>query len=179
MNSLKFKTKEEMESKIETMKEVTKEFGTEVKLDLVKLKDITKVLEDDFSGESVVKVLKEFDNHENIMVEMVKNASFVDGINFIKEHIIREHNDTQTKVLSEIINSAVVISVFVDKMTNLLKVIDNLDKSNPNFIVDLVKAKLDAIQLNIKLNQVKGYVEGINWSIDGNKDEIEKLLKSL
>lgn len=175
MNPLKFKTKEEMESKIETIKEVTKEFGTEVKLDLVKLKDITKVLEDDFSGESVVKVLKEFDNHENIMVEMVKNASFVDGINFIKEH-----KDPQVEdVLSELMVSALKISAFVDKMSNILKTIDNLDKSNPRFIVDLVKAKLDAIQLNIKLNQIKGYAEGINWSIDGNKDEVENLLKSI
>lgn len=175
MNPLKFKTKEQMESKIETMKEVTKEFGTEVKLDLVKLKDITKILDDDFSGESVVKVLKEFDNHENIMVEMVKNASFVDGINFI-----REHKDPQAEdVLSELMISALKISAFVDKMSIILKTIDNLDKSNPRFIVELVKAKLDAIQLNIKLNQIKGYVDGISWVIDGNKDEVEQLLKSL
>ena len=85
MKTLNFKTKEQMDSKIETMKEVTNEFGTEVKSDLAKLKDITKILEDDFSGESVVKVLKEFDSHEKIMVEMVKNASFVDGIIFLRE----------------------------------------------------------------------------------------------
>lgn len=175
MNPLKFKTKEQMESKIETIKEVTKEFGTEVKLDLAKLKDITKILNDNFSRESVVKVLKEFDNHENIMVELVKNASFVDGINFIKEH-----NDPQVEdVLSELMVSALKISMFVDKMSEILKIIDNLDKNNPRFIVDLVKAKLDAIQLNIKLNQIKGYADGISWAVDENKDEIEQLLKSL
>jgi predicted RNA binding protein with dsRBD fold (UPF0201 family) len=175
MNPLNFKTKEEMDSKIETMKEVTKEFGTEVKLDLAKLKDITKILEDDFSGESIVKVLKEFDNHENIMVEMVKNASFIDGINFI-----REHKDPQAEyVLSELMVSAIKVSVFLEKMAGILKSIDLLDNSNPRFVVDLVKAKLDAIQLNIKVNQIKGYTDGIHWVINKESDEIEQLLKSL
>ena len=173
MNPLKFKTKEQMESKIETMKEVTKEFGTEVKLDLVKLKNITNILHDDFNEENLVKVLKEFDNHENIMVEMVKNASFVDGINFIKEHKDPKVQD----VLTELMVSALNISSFVDKMSIILKTLDNLDKSNPRFVVELVKAKLDAIQLNIKLNQLKGYAEGINWSIDGNKDEFEQFFE--
>jgi predicted RNA binding protein with dsRBD fold (UPF0201 family) len=175
MNPLNFKTKEEMDSKIETMKEVTKEFGTEVKLDLAKLKDITKILEDDFSGESIVKVLKEFDNHENIMVEMVKNASFIDGINFI-----REHKDPQAEdVLSELMVSAIKVSVFLEKMAGILKSIDLLDNSNPRFVVDLVKAKLDAIQLNIKVNQIKGYVNGIQWVITEENDEINELLKNI
>jgi predicted RNA binding protein with dsRBD fold (UPF0201 family) len=175
MNPLNFKTKEEMDSKIETMKEVTKEFGTEVKLDLAKLKDITKILEDDFSVESIVKVLKEFDNHENIMVEMVKNASFIDGINFI-----REHKDPQAEdVLSELMVSAIKVSVFLEKMAGILKSIDLLDNSNPRFVVDLVKAKLDAIQLNIKVNQIKGYVNGIQWVITEENDEINELLKNI
>ena len=175
MNPLNFKTKEEMDSKIETMKEVTNEFGTEVKLDLAKLKDITKILDDNFSGESVVKVLKEFDNHENIMVEMVKNASFIDGINFI-----REHKDPQAEdVLSELMVSAIKVSVFLEKMAGILKSIDLLDNSNPRFVVDLVKAKLDAIQLNIKVNQIKGYVNGIQWVITEENDEINELLKNI
>jgi len=175
MNPLNFKTKEQMDSKIETMKEVTNEFGTEVKLDLAKLKDITKILDDNFSGESVVKVLKEFDNHENIMVEMVKNASFIDGINFI-----REHKDPQAEdVLSELMVSAIKVSVFLEKMAGILKSIDLLDNSNPRFVVDLVKAKLDAIQLNIKVNQIKGYVNGIQWVIAEENDEINALLNNI
>lgn len=175
MKPMKFKTKEQMESKIETMKEVTKEFGTEVKLDLEKLKDVTKILKDDFSGESLVKVLKEFDSHGNIMFEMVKNASFVDGINFI-----REQKDPQAEdVLSELMINALKMSMIVDKIAELPKIIDNLDINNPRFEVILVKAKLDSIQLNIKINQIKGYVDGISWAIDSNKDEVEQLLKSL
>ena len=175
MKTLNFKTKEQMDSKIETMKEVTNEFGTEVKSDLAKLKDITKILEDDFSGESVVKVLKEFDSHENIMVEMVKNASFVDGINFLREKEEPQVED----VLAELMVSALKVSVFLEKMAGILKSIDLLDKNNPRFVVDLVKAKLDAIQLNIKINQIKGYVSGIQWVIGEENDEINELLKNI
>lgn len=175
MKTLNFKTKEQMDSKIETMKEVTNEFGTEVKSDLAKLKDITKILEDDFSGESVVKVLKEFDSHENIMVEMVKNASFVDGINFLREKEEPQVED----VLAELMVSALKVSVFLEKMAGILKSIDLLDKNNPRFVVDLVKAKLDAIQLNIKINQIKGYVNGIQWVIGEENDEINELLKNI
>ena len=175
MKTLNFKTKEQMDSKIETMKEVTNEFGTEVKSDLAKLKDITKILEDDFSGESVVKVLKEFDSHENIMVEMVKNASFVDGIIFLREKEEPQVED----VLAELMVSALKVSVFLEKMAGILKSIDLLDKNNPRFVVDLVKAKLDAIQLNIKINQIKGYVNGIQWVIGEENDEINELLKNI
>ena len=175
MKTLNFKTKEQMDSKIETMKEVTNEFGTEVKSDLAKLKDITKILEDDFSGESVVKVLKEFDSHENIMVEMVKNASFVDGIIFLREKEEPQVED----VLAELMVSALKVSVFLEKMAGILKSIDLLDKNNPRFVVDLVKAKLDAIQLNIKINQITGYVNGIQWVIGEENDEINELLKNI
>ena len=73
MKPLKIKTKQEMDSKIETIKEVAIEFGTQVSNDLLNLKKVAEILNAEFNSENLINTLREFDNHESINIEMIKN----------------------------------------------------------------------------------------------------------
>jgi hypothetical protein len=173
MNTLKIKTKEEMDSKIETIKEVAKEFGNEVSNDLTNLKKVAEILNAEFNSENLINTLKEFDNHESINIEMVKNVSFIDGINFVRE----KSNPQLEDILAELLLCATKMKTINENMELISKKLELIDKKDKKFLVDLIKYKLDAMSLRIKSTQIKSYVDGLNWTMGIETDEISKILK--
>jgi hypothetical protein len=173
MKPLKIKTKQEMDSKIETIKEVAIEFGTEVSNDLLNLKKVAEILNAEFNSENLINTLKEFDNHESINIEMIKNVSFIDGINFVRE----KSNPQLEDILAELLSNAIKMKTLNDSMELITKKLELIDKNDEKFLVDLIKYKLDAMSLKIKLTQIKSYVDGLNWTMGIETDEISKILK--
>lgn len=173
MNPLKIKTKEEMDSKIETMREVAQEFGNEVKNHLNNLKKVTEILNSEFSSEKLITTLKVFDNHESINIEMVKNISFIDGINFVRE----KSNPQLEDILAELLLCATKMKFINENMESISKKLDLIDKKDKKFLIDLIKYKLEAITFRIKYAQIKSFVDGLNWTMGIETDEISKILK--
>jgi predicted RNA binding protein with dsRBD fold (UPF0201 family) len=173
MKPLKIKTKQEMDSKIETIKEVAIEFGTEVSNDLLNLKKVAEILNAEFNSENLINTLKEFDNHESINIEMIKNVSFIDGINFVRE----KSNPQLEDILAELLSSAIKMKTLNDSMESITKKLELIDKKDEKFLVDLIKYKLDAMSLKIKSTKIKSYVDGLNWTMGIETDEISKILK--
>jgi hypothetical protein len=62
-------------------------------------------------------------------------------------------------------------------MESISKKLELIDKKDKKFLVDLIKYKLDAMSLRIKSTQIKSYVDGLNWTMGIETDEISKILK--